>query len=195
MNIKKLLILVYLLVGIHWILEKDSGNLKVFSQPGMNGYKSYKAEVDIPANIQKVSNWLLDIPGHCRWVYNCKFSNKPKSFAENHFIIQYIIDTPFPVSDREVFFDTKYVEQVQNNKKFVDIQMNVIDSGFEIKKGNVQIKNGYIKITLLEVNENLTKMTYIYNLDPGENLAKTLADPFNYRLTYYTMKNLSEKIK
>ncbi|GIX43045.1 MAG: hypothetical protein KatS3mg129_2778 [Leptospiraceae bacterium] len=191
----KLFLTFFCIFFIHWALEKDAGQLKVFSQPGMGGYKSYKAEVIINANIQKVGDWLLDINGHCRWVYNCKSSTKPKSFSQNHFIIRYVIDIPWPVSDREVYFDTNYIEKTVNNKRFVDINMNVIKEGFTPSKGNVQIIQGYIKINLEEIDENTTRLIYIYNLDPAENLSKTLADPFNYRLTYYTMKNLKEKVQ
>ncbi len=191
---KKIIFFLILIFFIHWTLEKNTEDIKVFSEKGYGGYKFYKAEVIIPKNIQKVGDFLLDINGHCGWVYHCIKSNKPKTYSNNHFIIQYIIDIPWPVSDREVFFDTKYIEKVDNGKKFVDINMNVI-SDFSSDPKNVKITQGYIKIFLEEIDIDKTKLIYIYNLDPAENLSTTLADPFNYRLTYYTMKNLKEKIK
>jgi len=191
----KLLLTFTCLFLIHWSLEKSEDELKVFSQLGMGGYKSYKAEVFINANVQKVGDKLLDIVGHCKWVYHCKISSKPKSFSTNQFIIRYVIDIPWPVEDREVYFDTNYVEKNENNKRVVDINMNVVKEGFESEKGNVLITQGYIKINLIEIEPNKTKLIYIYNLDPAQNLSKTLANPFNYRLTYYTMKNLKDQLE
>lgn len=162
---------------------------------GTNHYKAYKAELILPVNTQKVSDWLLNIPGHCRWVYRCIKSSKLFDYKPNHFIIHYIIDVPFPVADREVFFDTQYTEKIINQQKIVNIQMNVTDSDFKIQKSNVKIKQGSIQIILKEMNENSTQLIYIYDLDPAENLSKTLADPFHYRLTYYTMKNLFDQIR
>jgi hypothetical protein len=191
MKVRTILILMSLFF-IHWMLEKDAGDIKVYYQPGMVGYKSYKAEILINSDIKKVGDFLLDINGHCRWVYQCKSSTKPNTYSENHFIIRYLIDIPWPVADREVFFDTKYIEKTVNNKRYVDIDMNVIKDGFSVQKGNVQIVQGYIKIQMEEIDTNKTKLIYVYNLDPADNLSKTLADPFNYRLTFYTMKNLKE---
>ncbi len=192
MKVKSMLILINLFF-INWVLEKDAGDIKVYSQLGMGGYKSYKAEIVIHNDIKKVGDFLLDINGYCRWVYQCKSSTKPNTYSENHFIIRYVIDIPWPVTDREVFFDTKYIEKTVNNKRFVDIDMNVVKEGFNAQKENVQIVQGYIRIQMEEIDTNKTKLIYIYNLDPADNLSKTLADPFNYRLTYYTMKNLKEQ--
>ncbi|MFN3605393.1 MAG: hypothetical protein ACK4UJ_11860 [Leptonema sp. (in: bacteria)] len=195
MKLKRIILSIMILLSISWSLEKDNGYLKVYSKEGVGGYKSYKAELVLSENIKRVSDFLLDISGHCMWVYNCLSSSKLQEFAPNHFIIHYRIDVPFPVSDREVFFDTRFKEESFNNKKFINIQMNVVDSSFSIQKGNVPITKGYIQITLLELSESTTAVTYIYNLDPAENLSKTIANPFQYRLTYYTMKSLQEKLK
>ncbi len=188
-----LIIFLFNTLFIYWSLEKNDGIISVYSEPGYGGYKSYKAELVIEKNIQTIGDFLLDINGHSKWVYHCIHSSKSKSFSKNQFIIRYLIDTPWPVKDREVFFHTAYTEQLQNGKKFIDIKMEVTT---EIKNNEayVPITQGFIKIQLWELEENQTKVIFIYNLDPGENLAKTLADPFNYRLTYHTMKNLRNMI-
>lgn len=188
-----LIIFIFHFLFINWSLEKNDGSISVYSDAGYGGFKSYKAELIIEKNIQIIGDFLLDINGHSKWVYNCINSSKPKSFSKNNFIIRYLIDTPWPVTDREVFFNTAYAEQTQNGKRTVDIQMNVT-TDLKANEKFVQIQQGYIKIQLLEIDENKTKVIFIYNLDPAENLAKTLADPFNFRVTYHTMKNLKKMI-
>ncbi len=192
---KKILIFLFPIFLINWSLEKDTKEIQVYSKVSSTGYKAYKVELQIEKDIQTIGDFLLNVTGHSKWVHNCLQSTKPQSYSQNHFVIQYIIDTPWPVKDREVFFDTQYTDSQQNQVRVINIQMNVVSQFPVSSKDRVLITKGYIQIFLKEIDPGKTSVIFIYDLDPAENLAKTLANPFQYQIAYYTMKNLKEQFK
>ncbi|GIX41867.1 MAG: hypothetical protein KatS3mg129_1600 [Leptospiraceae bacterium] len=188
----KIIMLIFLLFFlINWTLEKDDSNIKIYSKPLINNLKAYKATSIINKNILDLSLFLLKINNHCQWVYNCLKSTKPKTFSTNHFYIYYQIDTPWPVQNREILSDTKFNIGIQNNQVFISIIMNVL-KGEALNKNFYRVQEGKITLNLKEINYNQTYIEFIYEINPGSNIPETIVNPYNYYLTYNTIKNLKK---
>jgi hypothetical protein len=188
---KKLSITILLsFLFFNWTLEKDEQYLRIYSKPSLNGLKAYKANTIVNKNILDLSLFLLEIHNHCKWIYRCIKSTKPETYSTNHFYIYYQFNAPWPIQNREILADTIFNIDINNNKVFISITMNVLE-GAPIDKNFFRIQKGKITLNLKEISYNETDVEFIYDIDPAaSNIEHTIINIYNYIITYNTIKNL-----
>lgn len=90
------------LVAQDWTLEKDKEGIQVFTRK-VEGYtiKEYKVTITLKTTVTKLTNLLKDHANLKSWFVRCPVSKRLKKVSENEYYIYFLVDSPWPVSDRD----------------------------------------------------------------------------------------------
>ena len=173
-----------------WDLRKDKDGIQVYTR-SIEGSKleEFKGIAKIDASVDQLVSVLKDVNGFKDWIPDCELA---KLYSlEGDVQVHYIeMDAPFPVSNRDSYYQFTYSRQGKN----VKVHIEALPRYGPEKDGLVRIP--YVKgFWLLEsIGPNTTKLTYQVHASPGGSIPAWLANSFVVNNPFDTIENLRSLI-
>jgi hypothetical protein len=148
-----------------WQFSKEKNGVLVYTRP-VEGFKikEYKAIMEVDYSINQVSKVILDSSGFEEWLVDISKIQPAGTLPDGGVAVYMVIDTPFPVQDRDIVVVLKETESTDSLIKITT----------HAEPGLVEIQDDYIRMTfssglwLLEYIEgNRTRVTQTNLSDPG----------------------------
>lgn len=173
-------------------LKKDENGIKIYTckEPDKK-YHSVKAEFYLNAKIQDYKSFLRDVKNYPNWQFKTKDTKVLKSSENNGFLYYAIIDSPWPVADRDMVLQLRF-EQPSSDRLRV-----VVESKPDHYKQNnkfVRVPRSISIMELVQTEDNLIKMEYYVSADPGGSLPAWVVNMFCTEAPYETFSNLKRML-
>ena len=175
------------------VLREDGIAVSARDVPG-KPYLEFRGVGLVQANLFQLLAILDDTPRHCDWQANCSVSRVVKKVNEFERYIYHRVDSPWPVSDRDV---------VVRGSVEVDMQRKIVWSRFRSAtlaevppvKDAVRMPRleGFYKLEWRD--EGTTVVTYQVVADTGGMLPTWLANRASRKLPLGTLKGMRRQAK
>lgn len=178
-----------------WVLEKKKAGIQVFLRDvAGSGLKEFKGVIHLNntrlASLVKV---LDDTESYTEWIHKCKEARLLKKISERERITYLVIDSPWPVRDR----DSINYSIIHQNKKSLAIRIQII-----AKKDFIGEKSGLVRIPMMKgywlfkpLKDRTTMVVYQMHSDPGGFIPHWLANSSVIDIPYCTLLKLRAIVK
>jgi hypothetical protein len=174
--------------GSSWQAEKSSEGIQILTQTLPNSkLKAFRGLVTLKTSLPKVIQVFEKMDQHKNWL-NRASKSKVISTSPNQTTVYMNYDSPWPVTDRDVFL--QYSKKEISSSR-IEYQCKSLDS----KKKT----EGYIRIHSLkgrwifeEVDTQRVKVTYEQHANSGGNIPTWLANAAVTDVPIQTLKNFRE---
>lgn len=201
MNIQKLFILVFVLLiisdtsfGQKWDLKADKDGVKVYTR-GIEGsnFKEFKGEITAKSNMASIIAIIDSVPAYPKWMMNCTFSKRVKRINKASGYNYYVVDAPWPVSDRDLC--TYYHIKQDTVTKVVTITLKGAKDYMpeEADKVRIPILNGYWQLT--PIAKGITKVVYQVHCDIGGIIPALIVNAYITDSPYYNLLNIKKMVE
>ena len=165
-------------------ISADSEWTHLFTRDGIEVYRktfpgtpvcAFKGVGCVDAEMTVVRSVLQDIPAYPQWMARCKESKILKAVDADTRIFYGVVDTPLPFKDRDMILRNTIVENP--DKGVAEIIFNLSDQGIvPPRKKYFRVTNLSGKYILESIDRNKTRVTFVYQGDPGGNIPITIAN-------------------
>ncbi len=139
------------------------------------GLCAFKGVGLVDARPSVVGSVLQDISAYPQWVDRCRESVLLKEIGSDTKIFYSVVDTPLPFKDRDV---------ILRNKTAYDAEKGALEITFDVfnqilvppKDDYCRVSDLYSKYLIEPYQDNKTRVTVIYQGDPGGNIPVTIAN-------------------
>jgi hypothetical protein len=174
--------------GLHaqdapWTLSKNKNGIKVYTRP-VEGYKikQYKAVMELDHPIEQVSKVIQDIDQFEEWFVDISDIQPAGTTSEGGMAVYMVIDTPFPVQDRDLVV---VMNEVAKSDSLIRISTHSEPDFVEIDDDYVRMPYSSGEWLLESIGEGRTKLTQTNLSDPGGSIPTWV---INMMLTSNPMK-------
>jgi len=175
-----------------WTLKKETKTIKVFTATVDNSdYKAVKVECIVAGTFSQVIAALFDIDRQEEWVFNDKHSKLLKKVSDNELIYFSEVNVPWPCANRDFI---AHLTVTQPSANIVNIDSHAEPGFVPEKNGIVRIKSSTSHWTLSVVGNNLIRIDYTIQLDPGGSVPVWLTNMFIIKGPFETFEKLQERV-
>ncbi len=177
-----------------WRFLFDKEGIKVYSRT-MSGstIEEFKGVGVINARIEVIGELLRDVPANKNWMKDCLGSKVIEQINRNNMIIHYLIDTPWPVENRDVVFMSETKVDFKQGK--------VVSQLKAIQDKRVPPQSGYTRITNMQagfileyVDREHTRVTYSVKVDPAGSIPSFLSNYANQEIPFETLRGMKRMV-
>ncbi len=176
-----------------WELAKEKNGVKVFTRTSASSsLKDSKAMVNLPANSDKVIELLNNFDNYPKWMHKCTKGKLLKRISETECYVYTVIDSPWPVSDRDLI---THVVATEKNDGTIILEMKGIGDFIPKKDGMVRITDfdGFWKIA--PADNNTVDLIYQFHTDPAGSIPDWMANMTSVDIPYFTLENMKKRLK
>ncbi len=189
-----ILILIISLAGLQntqWKLAKNNKGIKVYTREYPNSdIKEFKAETVIKTDIKKLTALLNDVPKLNTWMENVLKAEVIKT-EKNKRYIRFIIDFPWPFSDRDlVMVETK---TISSDGTITYTDKNA-PNAYPEQEDFVRMQKAEGKWILIPQKNGYVKVIYKFYGDPAGSIPNWLVNLFIVDGPYNTLLNMRKKV-
>lgn len=154
----------------------------------------FKAQAMVEAPIQKVFELIKDVEHSNEWVPNTRNAKILQlNDKKGHGIFYFVLDMPFPLTDRDLVVDAKYTFENNGNIKIKNTGV-VIDTMPE-KEDLIRIKKYYGNWYLEKKGNDKTLVTLNGYANPEGGIPAWVANMFVTQQPYDMMRSMRKKLK
>ncbi|MGS2721518.1 START domain-containing protein [Paraglaciecola aestuariivivens] len=173
-----------------WKLEKQKGQVQIYSQQTESGYKNVLAKTTVKAPAKALVALLDDISAGPDWIHNCLGIKLIEQLSTSEKLMQTFFSAPWPVKNRDMvtLSHTQYLDD--------KIQITITDKSTHIEPHKKYVRmHSVMGVWQAQVNaQGLTEITYQGGGNPGGNLPTFLANKEVITSFYHTFINLTQII-
>jgi len=153
-----------------WKLKKVKDGISVYTRPSNNGnLKEVKMELTLEnTNLSKLLTVLGNVDIYKDWVYNLVESKTLHKESRSKRFDYFILDFPWPLSDRELFTTTTH--QQDPTTKTLTIQTSSNERFLNRNKKYVLISNHSNTWIIDPIAKDQVKITYYFASDPAGSI-------------------------
>ena len=107
------------------------------------------------------------------WIENFKYGKLLEEINANHKVFYQAINSPFPVSDRDVVYESKIF---RNNPKNIRIEMKSVEHSNSPETVGVRINIIFSRYLIEKKNDQIMKVTFETSSEPGGAIPNFLAN-------------------
>ncbi|QNL21477.1 hypothetical protein HZR84_05865 [Hyphobacterium sp. CCMP332] len=173
-----------------WTPEIQKQGISVYTKAEKySDFKSFKAEVELPAKIEEVLQVLKDGAHYVHWFGFTKTSRSLKKEGDVQFIYMETI-FPWPYANRDMVYMMSFDTKSPNETLII---LKGIPDFLPEKRGIVRMEkaNGSI---LLQSEGEITKIRYVFHSEPGGRIPHWLANNSIAELPYQTLLGLRQML-
>ena len=169
-------------------LKRDENGIKIYTcSQSDSRYNSVRAEYTIYSNLQDYLKVLFDVENYPAWQFKTFDTKLLKSNGENSFTYYAIIDSPWPVTDRDMVLNVQ-VEYLSKKELKVVIQSK--PNQYQEKKGLIRVPKSVSTMYLEQTGPNEIKVKYLVSADPGGTIPAWVVNMFCTEAPYETFSSL-----
>lgn len=174
-----------------WELKKAKNGISVYSLKTDTGaFNSIKVEALLQGKAEDLVAILLDVEHHHQWAYGTRSASTLKKISPQEIIFYKEINSPGPVSDRDMVVRMKVVPHT--TAKAIRIESNALPDFIPLKKDFVRIPKSKEVWEIAVVTPRHVKINYYLEVDPGGSLPPFLVNLFVSKGPYETFENLRQ---
>ncbi|MCB0494522.1 MAG: hypothetical protein KDC79_00175 [Cyclobacteriaceae bacterium] len=175
-------------------LKKDGDGIKVWlCETNNSAFKTIKVEFEAEATLKEYAAGLLDIESYKYWQHNIIEPRILKTINEKELIYYSEVDTPWPISNRDLIF---YLKMWQDSISLVlKVSLEQLPNYLPVKDGIVRIPEAESLLTVAPINDHRVKVTYVLHVDPGGEVPAFLANMFASQTPWQTFKNYRDRLE
>lgn len=176
-------------------LKKESGNTKVYTCRTSNEkFKSLKAEVVFEnTTLEELREVLFDVSRYTKWQYKMSEAKMLQRVNNNEIIIRSVVDSPWPVENREMLVRFSCELDLPNNFMTI-IAKGGIDYDYPKDSELVRVPFSEARWAVTQKGANLY-ISYTLQVDPGGSLPAWMVNMAMAEGPFETFKNLSDLLK
>ena len=174
-----------------WVLEKDKNEVKVYTcdMPG-SSLKAYKGITIVESNVESLVKTLQDVSNFEEWMPD--IAEAELKTLDNNIQVHYLVNSaPFPVSDRDCYYQFTYQYEGEN----VNVTMQALPEYGPEESRNVRIPYAKGFWLFEKITDKTTRITYQAHADPGGSIPSWLANSAVVDTPFETLSNLKEYVK
>lgn len=199
-QLKSLMVMLALLLASHphvnanpaWALRKEKEGIRIYTAKMPNEcYKAVRVECFMTARAEQLLALLLDIDNNHEWVYKTKSSRLLKTINAREIIYYAQMESPWPFSNRDIIAHLKIKRE---SPKVITIESRAQPDFIPEEEDVVRIKSSKAQWTITNVKENLIKVEYVIQFDPGGNIPAWLINLFISDGPMESFKKMKERV-
>lgn len=183
-----------LLIAGEWKEVRNEQGIRVYTRSFEGSdMDEFRGVGVINAGIDVIGEVLRDIPALTQWMPDLKYAKIVSMKNRNNLIIYNVIHGPGPVSDRDVFVESK--ASADYDKGVVTITMRaVMKNSRGLRSGceRVAFLNGMYILKYLDRGK--TQVTYQVKSDPGGWIPASIANMTSKEFPYKTLLGLRKMV-
>ena len=178
-----------------WKLALKKNGIKVYTRPAKGcPLDEFMGVTVINAPIETCVMVLRDVDSQPRWVGDCLESKLLKRISKDHLIAYNVIDVPWPLSNRDLQIDTRFITNLP--KGIVTVKMAAYVPAIQpVTKKYVRITDMKATCIMKKINDNKTRVTYINRVNPMAPIPDSVANMFAKKNPYKTLLGMRKMVK
>jgi len=175
--------------GVWQLFQKDH-ELTVYTRKTEECVKSeFKAVIIIHQPIEAVGTVLMDIPSYMKWLDGCRNIRLLNKNNNSNYEVYFAIDTPWPFYNRDIIYKIKS-DATAGEERMTVRGMAIKKANVPIREGHVRVIDAYFRVALEKITNGSTKVTYQSKTDVSSNAPVYLARTICGKMVYNSMVNL-----
>jgi hypothetical protein len=176
-----------------WKLSKSNDHLKIYTAKAEHSKSEMvRVECTVNASVSQVLAAFFDVDGQQKWVYGNKTSRLLSRLNDSEFIYYSEVSVPWPFSNRDFIAHVK-ATQISHDVVFIDSYGE--PAYLPEVKGVVRVKTSAAHMVLSSVGNNITKVEYTIQFDPGGEIPVWVTNLFVCKGPYGSFEKLPEILK
>lgn len=170
-----------------WELAKDANQVQVYTRrdPG-ESLKAFRGVVKIPADAEVILKTIMDAERSVEWSARTKESRILKKDGPNHQVIYNLIETPWPVDDRDLVVEMR-IERAGN---LITCYLKNASGIYPAQDGIVRIPRYEGFWELRSLGNGMTQVTMQGLTDPGGTIPEWIINQGVVDTPHKTLSNL-----
>ena len=178
-----------------WVLEKKKAGIQIFlREVAGSGLKEFRGVTCLQnTRLASLVKLLDDTESYTEWLHKCKEAKLLKRISERERITYLVIDSPWPIRDR----DSINYSIIHQDVKSLAIRIQIIG-----KKDFIGEKSGLVRIPMMKgywlfkpLKDGTTMVVYQMHSDPGGSIPHWLANSSVIDIPYCTLLKLRAIVK
>jgi len=175
-------------------IKKDKDGIKVYlCETEDSPFKTIKVDFEAKTTLKHYAAGILDIDNYKEWQYSVLDVYTLTQISNNELIYYGEIETPWPLSHRDVVFNLKISQN--SNTKTLTITLKQLPNYIPHKTGIVRVPSAESKLTVTPIDELHVKVRYILQIDPGGDVPAFLANLFAAQTPWQTFYNYRSRLE
>ena len=201
MKMLKILILVSLLVSAdgnamaseeNWIFVENNQGVTIHSRK-LAGYaeSEFRGTRIFNEPVEVIGAVLADIPSYPRWFFNCIQARKiPDKRSNNrNFLLYIVVETPWPLWNRDVIYATKTRVDIPSGK--IRVWSKALPEALvPIKEHHVRVTDSALEWVLERLDDSRTMVAFTERINAGGNIGSYLSDAGCRKTIFESLVNL-----
>ena len=174
--------------GGNWEFRVEHKGISVYSSR-MNGSDvlGFKGVVTFPVSIKRLISLFYDTSSYTRWVHQLASIEVLEKHDELEFVIQQVINAPWPLQRREMIFRTGLEEAGETG---VAVTMRSEPDFIPVSSSYVRVREGHGKWIFEPLEHGRVRITFIMYVDPGKDVPPPLVNTAMFEVPFYSLQNL-----
>ncbi len=178
-----------------WKFALNKKGIKVYTRPAEGcPLNEFMGITVINAPLETCERVLRDIESQPKWMGDCLQAKLLKKFTENHIVGYNVLHLPWPLSNRDLQIDTRFITNYKEG--IVTVKMKAYVPEIQpVTKKYIRITDMEATCILKRIEENKTKVTYINRVNPMAPVPDSLANMIAKNNPYKTLLGFHDMVK
>jgi len=172
-----------------WILKKEKNGISIYVRKNDAApFDAIKVETEAAGTIEKLVSIVKDVAGHKKWAYGMRTASILRKVSENEIVFYKEIESPSPISDRDMVINLKVSENEDQNS--IKIESVALPDYIPRKKNFVRVTMSHETWIVTKLTEQKIAIRYFLQVDPGGALSPFLVNLFSTKGPYESFEKL-----
>lgn len=169
--------------------------ITVWEVPVKNSsHLGFKAQADIDASVAQVYAVIRDVDQAQKWIPSTRsVSMIDEDVSKGDAWLYYVIDMPFPLTDRDLVIKSKITQDAAGNVTIKNV--GTTDARTPEKTDYIRITNYQGTWQLKKLADNKTRVTLSGHADPRGGIPSWVANMFVTKQPYEMLRNMRKQVK
>ena len=178
--------------GPQWVIRKDKDGIKIYTAKLPNeSFRAVKVECFMNATADQLLAVLLDINNNHEWVYKTIASEIVKPISDRELIYHAQMECPWPFSNRDIIAHLKIARQ---SPSVITISSQAKPDLLPTEEDVVRIRSSKAQWTITDMKDQVIKVEYTIQFDPGGNIPPWLLNLFITDGPYESFRKMKERV-
>jgi len=175
-----------------WVFIDENQGVTIHSRKVAGHAESeFKGTRIINQPVEVIGAVLADIPSYTRWFFNCIQARKvpDKTSTDLNFRIYIVVETPWPLWNRDVIYDARTMVDIPSGKIMVWGKA-LQDASVPIREKHVRVTDSAIEWDLERLDDNRTMVSFTKRINIGGSIGSYLSDAGCRKTIFESLANL-----
>ena len=161
-----------------WVFIEKSQGVTIHSRKlAEHAESEFRGTRILDQPIEVIGAVLADIPSYPRWFFNCILAKKipDKSSTNQKFLLYIVVETPWPLWNRDVIYATETRIDIQTGKIVVGGKA-IPDALVPINEKHVRVTDSELEWVIERLDDHRTMVSFAKRINAGGSIGSYLSD-------------------